>query len=66
MKGEDPLDRKEGGTQSKVACGVHTEGHTEVSVSVGGGARAGQKSCLGRTGIFTSEWRISSTKHIMT
>lgn len=65
MKGEDPLDRKEGGTQ-KVACGVHTEGHSEVSVRGGGGARAGQKFCLGRTGIFTSAWRINSTKHIMT
>lgn len=39
MEGEDPLDRQEGGTQSKVACGVHTEGHTEVSVRVGGGAK---------------------------
>lgn len=66
MKGENPLNRKEGGTQSKVACGVHTEGHTEVSVRVGGGARTGQKFCLGRTGIFTFAWRINSTKHIMT
>lgn len=46
MEGEDPLDRQEGGTQSKVACGVHTEGHTEVSVRAGGGARV----------LLTEDW----------
>lgn len=66
MRGEDPLDRQEGGTQSRVTCGIHAEGDTEVSVRVGRDAKVGQKFCLGKTDIFISAWRVNSPNHIMT
>lgn len=39
MEEDNPLDREGGGMQSRVTCGVHAKGDTEVSLRYGGDAR---------------------------